>query len=300
MASRASRLIMQLYGKGEQKPPPRALVPVRPSRSRQILVRYETQLRARQLAKQRRWRFFLVASYLLFCSVALVVAVLLFVGVYYFNFITSLDQNVAMGLSRIESLLNRRHNLSTNLAIMVRDYASHEERVLLAASLVRAQGELSQPSTEATNGLVDDSSKKVHEALRGGLGGAKDEAAGGRAVVGKTRPATPLQQLLASFGAQLGAGEAGTSGLNRAGLLAVAEQYPTLLLNQNFLRFMDAIIDTEKAIAEERMNYSTAVNAYTTAIKTVPGRWYARLFGFGDMDYLVTPPEVQAFRPVAY
>jgi LemA protein len=74
-----------------------------------------------------------------------------------------------------------------------------------------------------------------------------------------------------------------TSALGR--LLAIAEAYPQLKSNQNFIRLQDELAGSENRIAVERRRYNEAVRAYNTSIKRFPARFIASLFGFGEREY---------------
>ncbi len=80
---------------------------------------------------------------------------------------------------------------------------------------------------------------------------------------------------------------AANAGLNAAlaRLLAIAENYPNLKANENFIRLQDELAGTENRIAVERMRYNEAVRAYNTAIKRFPTNLVAGVFRFGDREY---------------
>lgn len=59
-----------------------------------------------------------------------------------------------------------------------------------------------------------------------------------------------------------------TGALSR--LMAVAENYPDLKANQNFLTLQSQLEGTENRIAVARRDYIEAVRVYNTAIKTMP------------------------------
>jgi LemA protein len=61
-------------------------------------------------------------------------------------------------------------------------------------------------------------------------------------------------------------------------LLAVAEQYPDLKANQNFLSLQSQLEGTENRISVARRDYIDAVQAYNTELRTIPGRWIAAMF----------------------
>src|SRR5678815_3717220 len=50
-------------------------------------------------------------------------------------------------------------------------------------------------------------------------------------------------------------------------LLAIAEAYPQLKANENFMRLQDELAGTENRISVERMRYNQAVQGYNTQIK---------------------------------
>jgi LemA protein len=76
---------------------------------------------------------------------------------------------------------------------------------------------------------------------------------------------------------------AANQGLGR--LLAIAENYPQLKANENFIRLQDELAGSENRIATERMRYNEAVRSYNTLIKRFPGNIVAGLFNFGEKDY---------------
>ena len=60
-------------------------------------------------------------------------------------------------------------------------------------------------------------------------------------------------------------------------LLAVAEAYPDLKSNQNFLALQSQLEGTENRIAVARRDYILAVQNYNTILRTIPGRWVAAI-----------------------
>ena len=65
-------------------------------------------------------------------------------------------------------------------------------------------------------------------------------------------------------------------------LLAVAEAYPDLKSNQNFLELQSQLEGTENRIAVARRDYILAVQNYNTILRTIPGRWVASIM-YPDM-----------------
>lgn len=62
-------------------------------------------------------------------------------------------------------------------------------------------------------------------------------------------------------------------------LFAVAESYPDLKANQNFLELQRELTDTETKIQASRQFYNTVVMALNTQIEQFPSNIVARMFG---------------------
>lgn len=84
-------------------------------------------------------------------------------------------------------------------------------------------------------------------------------------------------------GDQLAANEQMTSALNR--LLAIAENYPDLKANTNFLQLQDELSGTENRITQARRAYNDAVKTYNTKIQRFPTSLIAGIFNFEAFDY---------------
>lgn len=89
-----------------------------------------------------------------------------------------------------------------------------------------------------------------------------------------------------------------TSALGR--LLAIAENYPLLKANENFIRLQDELAGSENRIAVERMRYNETVRAYNTSIKRFPTNFIGRLFGFGEREYFEAEAEAQKAPEVKF
>lgn len=68
-------------------------------------------------------------------------------------------------------------------------------------------------------------------------------------------------------------------------LLAVAENYPQLKSNENFLALQNQLEGTENRIAVERRNYNLVVQSYNTSIRKFPGSFVAGFAGFREKQY---------------
>lgn len=72
-------------------------------------------------------------------------------------------------------------------------------------------------------------------------------------------------------------------------LFAVAENYPQLRANENFLKLQDELAGTENKISYVRTAYNDTVLEYSNAIQMFPGSLVAGMFGFKSRAYLETP-----------
>src|SRR6266567_4698983 len=63
-------------------------------------------------------------------------------------------------------------------------------------------------------------------------------------------------------------------------LLAIAENYPQLKSNENFLRLQDELAGTENRIAVERKRYNDTLQDYNTYVQQFPNSIFAANLGF--------------------
>jgi LemA protein len=89
-----------------------------------------------------------------------------------------------------------------------------------------------------------------------------------------------------------------TGALSR--LLVVAEAYPQLKANQNFLALQDELSGTENRIAVERRRYNEVATEYNKRIRRVPGNIVASMFGFGRHTLLEAPAEARTAPKVKF
>lgn len=68
-------------------------------------------------------------------------------------------------------------------------------------------------------------------------------------------------------------------------LFAVAENYPDLKANQNFLKLQEELAATENKVAYARQFYNDCVYRYDTKRQTFPTNIIASMFNFVDRDY---------------
>ena len=68
-------------------------------------------------------------------------------------------------------------------------------------------------------------------------------------------------------------------------VFALAEAYPDLKANQNFLNLQETLTGTEDKIAYARQFYNDTVNRYNTKIQSVPSSILAGMFHFTEREY---------------
>jgi len=71
-------------------------------------------------------------------------------------------------------------------------------------------------------------------------------------------------------------------------LFAVAENYPQLKANENFLQLQNELSDTENKIQAARRFYNGNVMDYNTKIETFPTNLMAGMFGFKKEEFFGT------------
>lgn len=103
-------------------------------------------------------------------------------------------------------------------------------------------------------------------------GSVLTEITNARASIGKA--STPAQ--LQAAGNEL------NSALSR--LLAVAENYPNLKANENYLSLQDELAGTENRVKVERDLFNAAVKNYNVKVRAFPTNIVAGMFGFQNKE----------------
>ena len=73
-------------------------------------------------------------------------------------------------------------------------------------------------------------------------------------------------------------------------LFAVAENYPQLRANENFLNLQDQLADCENRISHMRQSFNDTVMKYNTAIATIPAVFVAVAFKFTGYELYASDP----------
>ena len=84
-------------------------------------------------------------------------------------------------------------------------------------------------------------------------------------------------------------------------LFAVAEAYPDLKANENFLELQRELVDTEDKIQAARRFYNAAVREFNTKLQVFPTILFGRLLGFSEREFfeLDDAEQAKAEKPVA-
>lgn len=82
------------------------------------------------------------------------------------------------------------------------------------------------------------------------------------------------------------------------GFFALAESYPDLKSNQNFITLQEELSDTENKIQAARRFYNSVVTDYNTKIQTVPSNIFAGMFGFKEAEFFELEEGDAARNPV--
>lgn len=73
-------------------------------------------------------------------------------------------------------------------------------------------------------------------------------------------------------------------------LLVVAENYPQLKANENFLQLQSQLEGTENRISVERKKFNEAVQEFNTSVRRFPTLITAKIFGFKEKQYFKSAP----------
>lgn len=105
------------------------------------------------------------------------------------------------------------------------------------------------------------------------------------------------QAVSASGPQQVSAAEGALSGALRQ-VFALAEAYPDLKANTNFLQLQNELASTENQISGFRQNYNSTVQQYNTAVMSFPNNLMAGPFGFTPAQFFEIQDAAQREAPV--
>lgn len=81
-------------------------------------------------------------------------------------------------------------------------------------------------------------------------------------------------------------------------LFAVAEAYPDLKANQNFLQLQNELVDTEDKIQASRRFYNGGVRDFNTKIQVFPVNIIAGMFNFKEREFFEVEDMASIEKPV--
>lgn len=83
-------------------------------------------------------------------------------------------------------------------------------------------------------------------------------------------------------------------------ILAIAENYPQLRANENFLHLQKELAAIEDKVAYARQHYNDSILSYNNLTKKFPGVMFASLYGRKSKKYLEVPEEQKAVPRVKF
>jgi LemA protein len=83
-------------------------------------------------------------------------------------------------------------------------------------------------------------------------------------------------------------------------MFAIAENYPNLKANENFLQLQQEMSAIEDKVAYSRQYYNDNIMTFNTITQTIPGIWFAKMYGFADKTYLEITEAEKAMPKVKF
>ncbi len=84
-------------------------------------------------------------------------------------------------------------------------------------------------------------------------------------------------------------------------IFALAENYPNLKANENFLHLQQELSAIEDKVAYARQYYNDSSMEYNDSLQTIPAKWFASMYGFQrKKDYLEIKAEERAVPKIKF
>lgn len=83
-------------------------------------------------------------------------------------------------------------------------------------------------------------------------------------------------------------------------IFALAENYPQLKANENFLQLQEELSAIEDKVAYSRQFYNDSVLDYNNSTKTFPGVMFAKLYAAKEKEFLQLPEVMRAVPKVEF
>lgn len=85
-----------------------------------------------------------------------------------------------------------------------------------------------------------------------------------------------------------------------SGLFAIAENYPNLKANENFLQLQQELAAIEDKVAYSRQFYNDSILDYNNSVKVFPGMMFAAIFGKKEREFLQIPSSSRELPKVEF
>lgn len=83
-------------------------------------------------------------------------------------------------------------------------------------------------------------------------------------------------------------------------LFAIAENYPNLKANENFLHLQQELSAIEDKVAYSRQFYNDSILTYNNSVETFPGAFFANIYGKKEKQFLEITKEERALPKVSF
>ena len=83
-------------------------------------------------------------------------------------------------------------------------------------------------------------------------------------------------------------------------IFALAENYPQLKANENFLQLQQELSAIEDKIAYSRQFYNDSILSYNNSVERIPGVIFASMFGKKEKEYVKLPEEQKSVPKVSF
>ena len=77
-------------------------------------------------------------------------------------------------------------------------------------------------------------------------------------------------------------------------IFAIAENYPQLRANENFLHLQQELSAIEEKVAYSRQYYNDSILSYNNSVEKFPGVMFAGIYGKKEREFLKIPEEARA------
>ena len=83
-------------------------------------------------------------------------------------------------------------------------------------------------------------------------------------------------------------------------IFAIAENYPQLKANENFLHLQKELAAIEDKVAYSRQYYNDSILVYNNSVQMFPGAMFAKIYRKKQKEYLQIPSEAKAVPKVEF